>query len=1175
MTTCPDCQHTFDPAQVPGGHCPRCRFMGGAHEAESLQAPLPDCEIVDLIAHGGMGDVYRATQPTLERELAVKVMTGHAATPELAARFRREALVLARLQHPNIVPIHALGTDEDGQPYYTMKLVKGRTLQAILDDLRQGEAATLRLHSLLSLLGAFRKVCDALAFAHAQGVLHRDLKPDNIMIGEFGEVLVMDWGLARMQDKETGRLGEEETSEPAFSQSPSLLVSASGLTLQGSVLGTPQYMSPEQAAGQVSELDERADIYSLGAVLYAILTLRPPVEGQTVQEVLEKVKTGSITSLAQGAGLAKSRLSPERHLASAAPWLIPASLSAVAMKALALDKAKRYPSVTALISDVEAYQGGFATGAENAGTWKQLMLLMRRHRTVTASLAVLLVLSAGFVFKLMSSEQRALNGEQSAKASAAVAVQEKEAARHSLATAQTSLAEAAFRDSNLVGMVKALDDCPADLRDQNWRYLSAKRDSSMGRLQVAGFEKIADAQAVPSQPNQFALLNQEGAIGFVDVVKRTLLRTVKTGVPTIHQLTFSGDGTRFMAFGESTALLFETASGTLIKTLRLDCDRVNEIALDRPGHQMAVSGFKRLPEEQRDHKLSVVDLATGATRWRFPEDDQGTELSNACFFSGGERVAVTDWNDKTLRVFQVSGGALVYEVHTPVPPQTLAPSPDGQRLALGLANGELRLLDATTGQELHRGQLYKGALQHVAWTRGNLLLTIGSERSFDDVEMVLRLWEPERLAPRGTFFGFEGLTFSLNAASGFLLTPESPRQRWLIPAGLELARQTFRTEQGWSCHFLSDTVLLARGDYYNLQRYDLTDPRQPKAIDAPFPVGFTISAVAAKAGLFALGNKGPELKLMSYDQSGVKERWQRVTPTRVRQLEFDANAEHLLANFGSKTQVLDAQTGELRLLIDRKLERAVFAGTQGHLVAIASITRVTEELEDQVVILDGRDGHERARFVSPFRLNALAVSPDRRLIAVAGDEQFVTVLDADTLAVKHRFRAHDASITALAFHPTQRILATGSADFTVKLWDYAEAQVQQTFMGLDGRPVMLDFSPNGQRLAVEGQEKSFRVYDVSDATVRPKGEVMAMAPEIAKKITAKAAETPATPPASADGRDRNAMFDRIDKEKLGKVTREVFISRQSDAAASNERFDRFDVNKDGFMSREEYVKMGK
>ena len=329
---------------------------------------LPGHAVQSLIALGGMGKVYRATQHALEREVAVKVMTSLAQSPETAERFRREALILGRLAHPNIVPVYDVGMDDEGQPFYTMKLVKGRTLQAILTDLSTGDAGALQQHPMVSLLTVFRKICDALAFAHSQGVLHRDLKPENIMVGEFGEVLVMDWGLAKIIKEEEGKM-KEDPPPPRDSVSSFILhpSSFSG-TLQGSVIGTPQYMSPEQAMGLVDELDERSDIFSLGGIFYAILTLRAPVDGKTLSDILRKVKSGSITSpLIFSATLSKAQpratgAVPEARLSSRLPHLpggrVPAALSAVAMQALALDKAGRYQSVAALIADIGAYQGG-------------------------------------------------------------------------------------------------------------------------------------------------------------------------------------------------------------------------------------------------------------------------------------------------------------------------------------------------------------------------------------------------------------------------------------------------------------------------------------------------------------------------------------------------------------------------------------------------------------------------------------------------------------------------------------------------------------------------------------------------------------------------------------------------------------------------------------------------
>ncbi len=331
------------------------------------------------IARGGMGAILSATDQSLDREVAMKVMLAGAEQDRVSRqRFMREALVLARLEHPNIVPIHEMGRNAEGQLFYTMKLVKGRTLQAILTAIKKGDAATTQHYTLDRLLTIYRKVCDAVAFAHHHRIIHRDLKPENVMVGEFGEVLVMDWGLAKHLDDElhakteaTQASGIEGFQELSDAQ---LAAGESGLTMEGTVMGSPQYMPPEQAEGRLADLGTHSDIYSLGGVLYAILTLRHPVEGRKVSEVLSKVISGEITppthyNASRSAG---SKLTGG-DVADASKVLgvphcpagkVPASLSAVTMRAMALQPADRYAEVLQIVADVEAYQGGFATSAE-------------------------------------------------------------------------------------------------------------------------------------------------------------------------------------------------------------------------------------------------------------------------------------------------------------------------------------------------------------------------------------------------------------------------------------------------------------------------------------------------------------------------------------------------------------------------------------------------------------------------------------------------------------------------------------------------------------------------------------------------------------------------------------------------------------------------------------------
>ncbi len=364
--------------------------------------PSPDLraryEFGREIARGGMGRIWEAKDLWLGREVAVKVMLTDDELPSDRDRFLREAAVLAKLAHPNIVPIHDIGYDDEGTPFYAMKLVRGRTLEEILKGLCYAEDATLRDYGLDRLLTIFRKVCDAVSFAHSEGIIHRDLKPENIMVGEFGEVQVMDWGLAKdRNDSFVYQLAAPGTQRSA----------PAGSTLHGEIMGSPRYMAPEQAQGRIADQNESTDVFALGGILYSILTLRPPIGGATVKEALAKAARATILSptaygtMRRRSGSKRPRVvsplkdigAPLRHCPGGRA---PKALSAVAMKALSANSWDRHPSAAALAADVEAYQNGFATSAEKAGPFRQIGLFVARHRTFVISLTLLLTVGGVF-----------------------------------------------------------------------------------------------------------------------------------------------------------------------------------------------------------------------------------------------------------------------------------------------------------------------------------------------------------------------------------------------------------------------------------------------------------------------------------------------------------------------------------------------------------------------------------------------------------------------------------------------------------------------------------------------------------------------------------------------------------------------------------------------------------
>jgi serine/threonine-protein kinase len=392
-------------------------------------------------ARGGLGEVFVARDEELRREVALKeIQERFADRADARARFLREAEVTGSLEHPGVVPVYGLGAYPDGRPFYAMRLIKGESMQEAIARFHKGDDSPRRDPSerslaLRDLLGRFVAVCNAVAYAHSRGVIHRDLKPANVMLGEYGETLVVDWGLARL-------LGQAE-GEQTTAERPVQVGSGSAATEMGQVVGTPAFMPPEQAHGRLDQVGPGSDVFSLGATLYALLTGQAPYGGT---DVLRQAAMANVVPARQ-----RKR------------W-VPAALEAICSKALAAKPEERYPTAKALAQEVQRWLADEPVSAypepwmARAGRW------LRRHKTLasTTAAALLLVLVLGG-FGVWRLEQQAARQRQGVEAALAEVARLQQQARWAEARVALDGAESRLGEGGAEYLRARLEQARRDL----------------------------------------------------------------------------------------------------------------------------------------------------------------------------------------------------------------------------------------------------------------------------------------------------------------------------------------------------------------------------------------------------------------------------------------------------------------------------------------------------------------------------------------------------------------------------------------------------------------------------------------------------------------------------------------------------------------------------------------
>ena len=409
----------------------------GAVRTSAIKSGFARYEIREEIGRGGCGVVSLAFDRQLQRLVVVKQIVNQSAGSETAERFLNEAQITGQLEHPGIVSVYEMGEDPNGLPFYAMKFLNGETLADVISKHRALPEGENKRRSLRRILQRYLDICNTLAFSHENGIIHRDLKPANVMVGQFGETVVLDWGLARRIEFRPSKqldVGQEQTQtaapncelkEPQTDEALESFPRCSpvSMTIQGTILGTAAYMAPEQAKGNISQLDRRSDVFSLGVILYEILSGKSPFRGDTLHDTIENVTNGRCKKL-QSIGKR-----------------IPKPLAAICEKAMHLDQESRFENAGFLASDIEAYLAGHAINAYQETWFERFDRTAERYRVVFRSIFIATIIIAFVASIAVGKVSHSYQTEKSARQLAVAAKDETEDALNSESEAKKTALE--------------------------------------------------------------------------------------------------------------------------------------------------------------------------------------------------------------------------------------------------------------------------------------------------------------------------------------------------------------------------------------------------------------------------------------------------------------------------------------------------------------------------------------------------------------------------------------------------------------------------------------------------------------------------------------------------------------------------------------------------------------
>jgi len=1026
-------------------------------------AKLNGVKIVRLIAEGGMGRVYEGWQQHPDRPVAVKVMRSGITSGSLLKRFEHEARILGRLRHPGIAQIHTVGIHDAAgrqEPYFVMEFIPHAA-----SIVAYAESHQLSAHQRLDL---FRQVCLAVAHGHQRGVIHRDLKPSNILVDAGGQPKVIDFGIARSTDAD--------------------MALTSLHTDVGQLIGTLQYMSPEQFDADPDELDVRSDVYALGVVLYELLTGQLPYElrHKPVYEAARVVREATPTPLS----------SVNRTLRR--------DVSIIAGKCLEKDRGRRYASASELGADIGRYLAGDPILAAPPSFSDSLRRLAHRHRAAVAALVgtfvALAIAVAGISFFYLRAEQqrqqaivdrnRAVENEAEAQSQAA------EANRQRLrAEAETARAN----DRVYVGNLYRASDKVAE-----HNFDKARRLLKENHALAEGADNPIELRCLEARLDRaYAVLR--GHVG---------------GVGSIS---FSPDGSQVVTRGaDSTVRTWDADSGTLISSRGdfatptprgilmqrppfLPWPGRPPAAVQRPGERpggrlpvMPISGIV-MRSSNADATRSVTMSADGIVRlwntqtkekvasWR-PPGSAGSRLSAINLLAvnvDASRVAVV-CKDRRLLLWDPRAGDVIEASGHSDDIRTMTFSPDGTLLVTGSVDRTARLWDAATGAPFAVLDGHSNGISAVVFSPDGKRVATASAGSFDSTA---RLWNVVRGGELHTLAGHTDKLVAIRFTpdGGRLVTASADRTAriWDVPMAREIAvlaghagpltGLVVSVDGGWIATSSTDGTA---------RLWDAVSGRE-LAVLKGHEKGVTALALSPDGSLLLTGSDDNTGRIWSAITGQTRAVLHGHT-AGITSVAFSPDGKRCVTGSSDKTaRIWDTDTG------------GSIAILQGHTTAITGVSfspdgsrlataanGVWQSQSDTARLWDSVTWQEIAVMTwNGGMVHAIDFSPDSQRLATANYSSTVCLWDAISGRSVKPLEGHSDSVYRLAFSPDGRRLATGAADHTVRLWDVVKGEELAVLRGHANHVMAVTFSPDGTRLATASDDHTARIWGLSNAEI--------------------------------------------------------------------------------------------